>query len=137
MSFKNFQKGHAPILVLLIIVIVASLGAYLALKGKFDAGNLLKTTPLNPNELTLTLDSPNQYSKALDDEIYVRGKTLPNITVVLFNESDEEILQSDAMGNFEGKLLLGKGENQLTITAFSDTGEERSLSLEVLYNPET
>lgn len=134
MSFKNFQKGHTPILVLVIIIVIVSLGAYFVLQGNTNTNTSLGEVPVNQRNLTLTLDSPNQNTKAYDDEILIRGKTLPNTTVVLFNETDEEILQSDARGNFKGTLLLSQGKNLLTVTAFSDTGEEKSLNLEVDYS---
>ena len=65
----------------------------------------------------------------------VKGQTLPNSTVVIYSNTDETDVESDASGNFEGTTLLATGSNSLVVTAFSDTGEEKSVSLDIVYNP--
>jgi hypothetical protein len=81
------------------------------------------------------LDSPTASTSVVDDTILVKGQTLPNTTVTIYNDTDDAMIQSDSSGNFEGKLVLGPGENNLTITAFGDAGEEKSLNLKMTYNP--
>jgi hypothetical protein len=83
----------------------------------------------------LTLDSPNANTTVVDDTVVIRGKTLPNTTVTMYNDTDDAMIQSDSSGNFEGKLSLGSGENNLVITAFGENGDEKSLSLKMTYNP--
>lgn len=88
-----------------------------------------------PQPLFLTLTSPKSGDLAVNEELLIKGQTLPNVTVVIYSENDETDVESDASGNFEGTILLAQGTNSLVITAFADTGEETSLNLDITYNP--
>jgi len=88
-----------------------------------------------PQPLFLTLTSPKSGELAVNEEMLVKGQTLPNSTVVIYSNTDETDVESDASGNFEGTTLLATGSNSLVVTAFSDTGEEKSVSLDIVYNP--
>lgn len=128
------QRGFAPIILVSLLAVIALALAviYTNLNKGEEIINLTQSKPL-----TLSLSSPSENTSAVDDQILIKGKTLPNTTVVLYSESDEEILQSNTNGDFEGKLFLDSGKNALTISAFSDTGEEKTLNLEVDYNPKS
>lgn len=129
------QRGFAPILVLLFLVIVIAVAGAVLYTNLNKGGEI--TNLAEPKELTLSLLSPSENTSAVDDQILIKGKTLPNTTVVLYSEFDEEILQSNTNGDFEGKLFLDSGKNVLTISAFSDTGEEKTLNLEIDYKPKS
>jgi hypothetical protein len=84
--------------------------------------------------LTLTLNSPKAGELAVNNEILVTGKTLPNTTVTVFTETDEAVVESDAAGNFETTMKLTSGINSLNVSAFSDSGEEKTVSMDVVYD---
>lgn len=86
--------------------------------------------------LTLSLESPTDGELAVNDEILVSGKTLPNTTVVVFTENDETSFESDAAGYFESTIKLINGINQLVVTAFADDGQEKAVILDVVHDSE-
>lgn len=83
--------------------------------------------------LSLVVVRPNSGDVAVDGEILVKGTTLPRISVALYSDSDDTIVESDEGGNFEGTLSMEKGENILTVTAFTEDGQEKSTTLTVSY----
>lgn len=137
------ESGFAHIIVLLLILAaVVAGGSYLY----FYQFNQSKTPELNPQQirlvqapesLFLTLESPTASSQVVDDTVLVKGKTLPNTPVVMFNEVDDLNIQSDSNGNFQGRLTLGQGENDLTISAFGDDGSEKTLTVKISFNQQT
>jgi hypothetical protein len=128
------QKGFAPLLLLLGLVIVGVIGFFVYTKFFKPVNPQSASDSVTP--LFLTLNSPTADTQATNDKVVVKGKTLPNTTVVLFNETDEATLDSNAKGEFEGTLLLSEGENNLIITAFAENGEEKTLNLTVDYDGE-
>lgn len=93
-----------------------------------------QTPPTVTPPLTLTVESPTDETVATDDVIAIKGKTLPNTTVAYYTNTNEGTVESDAQGNFEGTLTLANGINNLTITAFSDAGEEKSEAMTIVYD---
>lgn len=138
------SKVRLPFLIVLGIAVVAS-GSVIAYTqlGLFQPTKLIPSPqPVaaislspTPQPLFLTLTSPKSDELAVNQEVLIKGQTAPNATVIIYSESDEVITQSDASGNFEATTLLAQGSNSLVITAFSDTGEETSLNLDITYSP--
>lgn len=141
-------KVRWPFIIVLVIAVIAS-GAVIAYT-RFGLFQPAKPAPApqpvamapaaatptpRPQPLFLTLTSPKSGDLAVNEELLIKGQTLPNVTVVIYSESDETDIESDAAGNFEGTVLLAKGVNTLVITAFADTGEEMSLNLDITYSP--
>lgn len=93
------------------------------------------SSPSSP-PLTLELTSPADSELSVNREILVTGKTLPNTTVVIFTENDETSVVSDASGAFEGTIALTDGINSLIVTAYGEDGEEKSLTLDIVYDSE-
>lgn len=84
--------------------------------------------------LTLTLESPVDEQLFIGEELLVKGKTLPNIPVVVFTDTDTNSTESDEKGSFETTIVLAGGINSLTVSAFADNGEEKSLALNLVYD---
>lgn len=145
-SVPAHPKVRLPFLIVLGIAVVAS-GAVIAYTrlGLFQKVTVPAPQPIvmapaatstpAPQPLFLTLTSPKSGDLAVNEELLIKGQTLPNITVVIYSDSDETDIESDASGNFEGTVLLATGTNSLVITAFADTGEEASLNLDITYSP--
>lgn len=79
----------------------------------------------------LAIDGPKAETAAVDGEILVEGRTLPNTTVVIYTNTDETSLQSDSRGGFKDTVIVGDEGGLVRITAFSDNGEEISKTVEV------
>ncbi len=109
----------------LFLVLLASLSFYLISKTPLEKSSLSET--LKP-PLFLSLESPKEKTRVLGDKITVSGKTLPFLAVVFYTENGQGSAESDAKGQFEDVLTLGKDPNNLTVTAFSDQGEEKTVT---------
>jgi hypothetical protein len=95
---------------------------------------IIKPPQIEKKPLTLTIQSPTDASVLSDNVITVKGVTLPNTTVMFYTESDENSVESDASGNFEGEINLENGINTLIVWAFADTGEEKSMIMDLVYD---
>ena len=86
--------------------------------------------------LTLTLDLPEDQTSTSSSPIAVSGKTVPIAKVVFFSNADEKIASADATGNFTMTLKLEEGENEISVTAFFDKTISavihRNVNLEVI-----
>lgn len=123
--------------ILLLIVLITSVIYF------FSSGFLPSSAPVAspvasaPRELTLNLMSPSDQELAVNGEVLVKGSTLPNTTVMMFTESDESSVESDAEGFFESTLLLDEGINTLVVTAFAQDGQEKTVVVDVVFDSES
>jgi hypothetical protein len=86
--------------------------------------------------LTLTLESPTEDTVVVDSTIEIKGSTTPNTTVAFFTETADGTVESDAAGNFSGMIELEDGINTLTVTAYAEDGEEKTIVMDVVYDSE-
>jgi hypothetical protein len=84
-----------------------------------------------PPQLFLTLVNPQNGDGVVDGEILVSGKTLPGATVAIFTGSDQVIVDTDATGVFNQTVVLDPDISTLTVTAFSDDGQEQMKSVDI------
>lgn len=134
MEILRSQKG--TILPILLLVLALILGGYLYFSRLNQ--NLVPALPsFGSQKLTLSLESPNKNTVAADDQVLIKGETLPNTTVVIYNETDEVTLESDQNGKFQSLLTLGEGENKVTVTSFAENGDEKTLVVDIAYQPES
>ena len=125
-------RGQPKKLIGIFILVVLLLGVTVIAIQKSQNQQVPETPQETTESLVLSLSSPTEGDIAVDGEIVVRGKTLPNTTVVIYTQSDETSVESDENGNFEETILLVDGENTLTVTAFSEDGQEKSMTVTVV-----
>lgn len=89
-----------------------------------------------PASLTLELDSPDDDLLVFDSDLRLSGKTLPNLRVLITSGAKNQIVQSETDGNFTSDFELGNGVNEITVTVFDESGEERSLQRTIYYSKE-
>ena len=137
------KRNILPYVVLgLILVTLVGLGAVLWIRksaqppATSQLAQVVSHTPA-PLPLFLELTSPKSDELAVGEEIIVSGRTLPNITVLIYTDTDQTSLESDANGQFESTVSLDEGSNTLTVTAFADNGDEFSESIDVVYDPQS
>lgn len=118
-----------------IIAIVATI-AIILMRPQEEPGIPVPAQPTQVPEVPLTLDSPSDQTLVVQNEILVSGTTMPDATVAVYTEDDEIILEADSTGRFETTVTLAPGINSLNVKAFSPTGEEKSVSLSVVYDNE-
>lgn len=133
--FKS-EKGFSHILILAglaVIAVVAVAGYFLFMvKPSETLAPVKETAAVQTPPLTLSIDSPSDGTVVTDKKITIKGTTLPNTAVIMFTESDQTSLDSDAQGNFEDSLMLDDGINSITITAYDDKGGEKSTQFDVV-----
>ena len=118
------------------ILAILALTAFMLLQPKEVPTPLTPEQPTPARELTLTLDSPADQTLAVQDEILISGTTTPGATVAVYTEEDEVIVETDPAGRFETTVTLVPGINSLNINAFLPEGQEKSVSLTIVYDDE-
>lgn len=135
---KFWQRPQFVILVLLIVSIII-LGWIINLQRERPTPSTSKWPQISPalQALPLLIESPQNEVAVVDNKVLVKGKTLPNVAVIIYSETDETSTESDNKGNFQGKITLVAGINTLTITAFEENGEEKTVTLDIVYDQES
>ena len=132
-----YSKNINPKIAIAIILFVALIDLVLML----ILGRQLQAPPttgivMQQELFTLSLENPKDGDLIASNKLTSRGKTLPNTTVALFTESDQELVESNSLGVFEGELTLQAGINSLIVTAYGEDGDEKSLELDIVYDEE-
>lgn len=134
MGKNYYQKGSIPHLFLLVLLIVAGVAIYYF---KIAPIKSFPQVAVPSKPLTLSLESPSNGSLSVNNKVTVKGKTLPNTTVIFYTEEDQNSVESNNQGSFEGEINLAYGISSLTVTAFSENGEEKSVTLDVVNDVST
>lgn len=137
------SNKFSPLLLILVVLgLLISVGAAAVIwfqpKASPPPQVVIEVTPAPvAKPVTLDVTSPTEGEVAVNSEILVKGKTLPNVTVAVFTESDEDTIESDASGNFETTITLVEGINSLTVIAMTEEGEEKMVTLDVVYDTQS
>lgn len=91
-----------------------------------------QVTPTPP--FSLVISKPEDESISDVEKITISGTTEPQAQIVIIGEKGEEILEADEKGIFTSEVSLVSGTNEITITAFSENGDEVSKTLNVVYS---
>lgn len=83
---------------------------------------------------SLAVSKPEDESIASTEKITISGTTEPLAQIVIIGEKGEEILEADEKGIFTTEVSLVSGTNEITVTAFSESGEEVSKTLNIVYS---
>jgi hypothetical protein len=100
-----------------------TLGSYLPVTKKFSS-------------FDLNLDNPDDNVIVADKSIIVSGNTSPNVTVVISTEVSDIGLETDDKGHFSKVVTLEKGLNILTLKAFDQNGNEKTIYRTVYFTEE-
>lgn len=130
-KLKSSKKLKLVLPILLVLTLVGTVGIYLLRQSQTQVSY---TTPSEQELFSLTVDSPKDGELAIDGEILVTGRTNPDSTVAVFTETDETIVESDSSGYFETTVKLSQGINSLNVTAFGENGQEKTESIDVVYD---
>jgi len=96
--------------------------------------NVSLTPTLSP--FFLTIIKPENQSISNTNQIVVSGNTLPNLPVVLIWENGEDIIQSDSAGNFDDEVSLISGVNDISVTVYSQNGNQVTKKIGLVYSKE-
>jgi len=97
-------------------------------------------TPTEPvkqetKELSLIIEEPTDLAIVEENKVTIKGKTAPKAIVLAYTDESEASVESDAQGSFKTEVDLKEGVNELVVTSFGDDGQEKSVSMSVVYNP--
>lgn len=130
-----FKRLPHKISLLILVTLALSIGALIFTKSTTPPVNLtVNKQESAASSLTLTLESPVDETIVVSDMVTVKGKTLPNTTVVFYTDTDANSVESDATGYFEGTINLSSGINTLNVQAFAENGEEKTITLDIVYD---
>lgn len=120
---KPQQNKFIIVLVVLIALIAGIAGLILNRSSDTSPATTIKPeiTPL-----FLSLTSPKDLAGAVEGEVLVSGKTLPDTTVAIYSDMDDSTVVSDADGMFESTVVVGESGGLIRVSAFSDSGEEKT-----------
>ena len=126
---KISEKGVVPIIALVVVLVAAGIIAVVYYKSTYK----ISTAPSSEvSPLQLTLESPIEGTLTVDNQVLVKGKTSPGATVVFYTDENENSVEADLYGNFEGKIMLADGINTVTVTSFAENGGEKTLSVDIV-----
>lgn len=137
---SNDRSGFSrPIIIVAVVGVIAMVGTgvWLYLGNMVERPQIpVISTPVQKESapLELTLDKPADGDVVVDKTLVLAGRTAPGVVVVMYTEEDQTSVESDASGNFEGSLQLENGINGVVVTAVSDSGEEKTINLDVVYD---
>lgn len=86
------------------------------------------------DKISLTVIQPENEVVSSQEDIIIKGETLPNATVVIIWEEGEDILVADKSGKFETEITLVGGENMINISAYDNQGNKAAQTLTVTYS---
>jgi len=146
-SPSSSPKKKTPVIFLILIPVILALLGVVAYEGYLyyqanlasqESDIVIKAKPTAKVQIPLTLDleSPTEGSLITDNKVLVKGKTLPGAIITVFSDNKDTSLESDVAGNFSGEITLNNGINTLTVTAFSEDGQEKSLEVNLVNDTE-
>lgn len=128
-----------------LIGIIAAAGAfYFYQTTRVISPNEIKRITLSPSpeptpkpSIFLTLDGPTNEEVTDKKIIPVNGTTNPDAVVIITSGISEQVVSPSANGAFATTITLDNGQNEITVTAVSPTGEETTLTKTVTVSSET
>lgn len=123
----------------MLIIIATSVagiaGLYYLLNGRSSPA-IMAPGPVTskPVSLTLALNNPDDNILTFGPDLLIQGTTSPESTVLISTNSDDQIVQADAKGNFSSSIKVEEGVNQLNITAFDSLGNSKREDRTIYYS---
>lgn len=112
--------------VLITVVVLAIIVNRLSPSKQPTSENVVADLPLY---LTLNTAESNQ---AVNSELLISGNTLPDTTVLIYSDIDDETVLSNSTGEFEGTVLISEETKGVTVTAYGENDQEMSQTYEII-----
>ncbi len=125
----------------ILLGLVVSYGFYRANNAlktngqKSESSKTQKREEKAPDELVLSVVSPNENEVVGEAETIVSGITKANSYITVSAENEDYILQANGSGTFEQKVSLIGGVNQIIVQG-NDNGGVNQKILTVVYSSE-
>lgn len=137
LSTKTFALSQLLILIL-GITFIGSLYYLLNVQYQSRVQPFLAGPITNsPKSLSLEVTDPADDSLVFKSNLLLSGKTLPNLKILISSDQKDQVTTSSADGSFSSSLTLNSGPNKISITVFSATGEEKTVTKNVYFSNES
>lgn len=90
-----------------------------------------------PKSLSLEVTDPADNRLVFKSNLLLSGKTLPRLKVLISTSQHDQVLTSSGSGDFSSSLTLNEGPNKISVTVFSDSGEEKTIVKNVYFSKES
>ncbi len=92
-------------------------------------------TPMSLKEklFSLEISAPMDQSIVNTTTHNLSGKSSPNTLIIVSLAAGDDVVRTDAEGNFQKIINLNEGLNYVTVTAISDAGQSQQVNLTVVY----
>lgn len=104
--------------------------------NKIPTITIANPTPTASPNIYLSIDQPADQSVQNKKILNISGKTTPNATIIITTAATDQVVSPTSTGNYSVTTTLDSGENLITITAISATGEEIKKTITVTYSTE-
>ena len=91
---------------------------------------------ISPISLTLALSSPDDNLLVFSPDLLIQGKTLPNSSVLISTEMQDQVIKATASGDFSQTWSLDEGVTNFTVVSFDDHGNSKTENRTVYYSKE-
>lgn len=123
-----------PIAIAVVLVAVMFWVAYVFFIPKM--ATLPQSPPIISKPLTLEVAEPADGNIVNTAQIVISGKTKPEAIIAITSDADDVIVEPTSGGNFSTNFNLAEGENDITITAIDQVGNEKVEQRMVVYTTE-
>ncbi len=86
--------------------------------------------------LSLELEQPIDGTFTNQSSATVSGRTAPNTTVIIVNNQDTKVINSQPDGSFSTVVHLDEGVNNITVAIFNPIGDQKQIDVQVFYAKE-
>lgn len=84
-------------------------------------------TPTPQSGIFLSLDNPKDEDVTDSKTITVSGKTIPDGTIIITSDLDQQIVSPSQNGDFSANLDIDSGENELDVTVVAPNGQTQTV----------
>lgn len=93
-------------------------------------------TPTPNSNNYLVIDSPKEEDLTDRKTITVSGKTIPESTIIISTESDDQVVKPTSTGTFNATQTIDDGVNIISITSIFPDGTEKTIKRSITYTTE-
>lgn len=104
--------------------------------SKIPTITISNPTPTPALDIYLTVDAPADESVQNTKALTITGRTAPGATIIVTTDSTDQVITPATNGNYSVTTTLDNGENVITLTAISQSGEEVQKAITVTYSTE-
>lgn len=87
-------------------------------------------------DFRITVAKPQDYQVIITSPAILTGISKPNVWIVVSAEEEDYVAKTDESGEFEIKVDVVGGVNEIIITAFDNDGTEAQEKLTLIYSSE-